>query len=254
MIQFNKDDLFLVTGASSGLGRAISLKIIKLGGRVIGIARNVERLKETKYLCSDPNNFNFESIDLTANIEEIPKVIKVIAEKYGKFEGMALSAGIQHTLPLQAEKIEKSKKLFDINFFSNLALIKGFCKKSNNTGSGNSIVCISSFTSLVGVAATVSYSASKGALNSAVKTLAVELARNNIRINSISPGHILTEMLTDGNKSLSEKQMEILTQKYPLGLGEPEDVANTVCFLLSDAAKWITGANIVVDGGASINF
>lgn len=253
MIKFNRDDIFLVTGASSGIGRAISIKIIELGGTVIGVARNQQRLEETKQLISDSKAFNVEIKDLVQDIDALPNWIKTIVEKYGKLKGLVLSAGIQYTLPLQADKVEKAKDLFDINFFTNLSLIKGFIKKNNNIGQGSSIVAISSFTSLIGVPATASYSASKAALNSLARTLAVEVARDGLRINTISAGHILTEMLLQEGK-FSENQLENLKQKYPLGLGKPEDVANTCCFLLSDAARWITGANIVVDGGISISF
>ena len=254
MIKFDKVDLFLVSGASSGIGRAISLRIIELGGSVIGAARNRERLRQTKEMASDTGAFNIEVKDLTEDIDRLPEWLKHIVERHGKLKGMALAAGIQHTLPVQAEKVEKSKKLFDINFFSNLALIKGFSKKSNNCGSESSIVVISSFTSLIGVPGTVSYSASKGALNSSVKTLAIELARDGLRINAVLPGHIITEMFSGGSQQISKKFIESLEPKYPLGLGKPADVANAVCFLLSDAARWITGTNLIIDGGASINF
>ena len=100
----------------------------------------------------------------------------------------------------------------------------------------------------------MNYSASKGAINSAVKALAVELARDGIRINSILPGHIMTELLSSDKKVFSEEFIDSLKKKYPLGLGKPEDVANLTCFLLSDASRWITGSNIVIDGGASLNF
>jgi NAD(P)-dependent dehydrogenase (short-subunit alcohol dehydrogenase family) len=187
-------------------------------------------------------------------MDNLPKWISGIVEKYGKIKGMVLSHGVQETLPLSAINIEKAKKLFDTNYFSLIGLIKGFCKKNNYTEIGNSIVCLSSFVTQIGLPATVNYSASKGALNSAVKVLGVELARNGIRINSILSGHIETELLSKEDNLKTDDFLEKLRQKYPLGLGKPEDIANLASFLLSDASRWITGANIVIDGGGSLVF
>lgn len=254
MIKFNPDEPFLVTGASSGLGKAISIKIVENGGKVIGIARNSERLEETKQSCSIPENFKYESYDLSENLDNLPNLVTSIAEKYSRLRGIVLSAGIQETLPIGALKIANAQKLFDINYFANIALIKGFCKKKNNMGGGSSIVVLSSFTSLLGLPGTVTYSASKAALNSAVRTLAMELAKDKVRINAVLPGHILTELLTREGNLAKESFIETLNQKYPLGIGTPDDVSNIVCFLLSDLSKWITGQSIVVDGGASLKF
>lgn len=251
MTYFKPDDWFLVTGASSGLGRSISEKICDLGAKVVGVGRNEEGLKKTAELIAKTNDFFYELKDLSKDFETFDSWIKRLAEKYGKFKGFVSSAGIQYTMPIQVDNVEKSKDLFNINFFSNLQLLKSFPKKKNIKDDGASIVIISSFTSLLGVSATSSYSASKSALNSLVRTVAIELSKNKIRVNSVLPGHVMTEMFS---KSGNEKLISNLQPKYPLGLGEPDDVANTVCFLLSDLAKWITGTEIVVDGGASIYF
>jgi len=254
MIKFQNSDLFLVAGGSSGLGKAICYKINELGGSVVAIARNTEKLLSAKKGSSNPDLFFIESKDLTTEIDNLPLWLVSLAEKYGKFRGYVHSAGIQETLPLSSTKVEKAKVLFDINLFSALSLCKGFAKKSVNTGQGSSIVLISSFVSNLGLAATVSYSASKGALNSAMKVMAVELARDGIRVNSILPGHVVTELFSNDAKVSSENFVNSLKQKYPLGLGKPEDIANLSCFLLSNSSSWITGSEIVIDGGASIMF
>ena len=248
MIEFNSSQIFLVTGASSGLGRAISIQLTQLGGKVLGIGRNEDELKKTSELC-DSGLFVPIVRDLITDIDSNTKWVSELVKEQGKFSGIVLSAGIQHTLPLQAEKYQKMLDLFNINLFANISLAKGFAKKINNSGPGSSIVFLSSYTSLVGLGGLTAYSASKGAINSAVKTMAVELSKNGIRVNAVLPGHVKTELL-EGNKSM----IEALEPKYPLGLGNPEDVANLTSFLLSDKSKWITGALIPIDGGASIAF
>ena len=254
MVKFDSSDIFLVAGGSSGLGKAICYKINELGGKVVAIARNPEKLESAKENSPFPDLFFTEQKDLTDGIDNLPMWLVSLTEKYGKFKGLVYSAGIQETLPLSSVKTEKAKALFDINYFSAISLIKGFAKKSVNAGSDSSIVLISSFVSHLGVPATINYSASKGALNSAMKVIAVEMARDNIRANSILPGHVITELFSRDTKVFNENFVNTLKQKYPLGLGQPEDVANLTCFLLSDSSRWITGSEIVIDGGASILF
>lgn len=254
MIRFSENDVFLVTGANSGIGKAISARVIEYGGSVVAVARDADKLEAAKLSMLHPEKYFSESFDLTENIDNIPAWLGSIVAKYGKLKGLVYSAGIQETMPLAVSKYEKAKTLFDINYFAFISLVKGFSKRANNTGLNSSIVCISSFVSHFGLPATVNYSASKGALNSAVKVLASELARDNIRVNSVLPGHIMTDLLLKDSNINNDAFFDALKQKYPLGLGEPDDVAFLVCFLLSDKSKWITGTEMIVDGGASIHF
>ncbi len=253
MIEFNKNDLFLITGANSGIGKAIAHKIIKLGGTVIGVGRNSEKLNIAKNESEHPDHYIAVQKDLAIDIEFLDKWIDEITSSFGKLKGLILSAGMQYTMPISADKINNAKSLFDINFFSNVAIIKGFAKKSNNIGNGSSIVAISSFTAELGLGGISIYSASKAALNSFVRSAAVELAKSKIRINSISAGHVQTTLLSD-SKGFSKIFLEKISGRYPLGLGTPEDIANLTCFLLSDQSRWINGSNIIIDGGAHINF
>ena len=131
-------------------------------------------------------------------------------------------------------------------------LCKGFSDKRNNIGESSSIVLLSSIASLLGYKGLISYSTSKGAINSLVKSLAVELSQNKVRVNSVSPGHINTELFNQNKELYNKEFLEELETKYPFGLGEPEDIANIVTFLLSDKSRWITGQNIVVDGGRTL--
>ena len=249
MIKFNSDSTILVSGASSGIGKEISSTLIQYGAKVIGVARNEEKLIKLKDELG--GNFNYEIKDLSADIESNAKFISEIVSQYGKLSGLVLNAGNLVSYPLQATKYDRSKELFDLNFHANLSLLKGFSKPKNNVGQGSSIVAISSIVSNISMPGTVSYSASKAALNSLVRTSAIELSRNGIRVNSILPGHIETEAL---RSQLSDDFINNLKSKYPLGLGKTSDVANLTCFLLSDSSRWITGQEITIDGGASINF
>ena len=115
MISFKKNDVIIVTGASSGLGQSTAIQLNELGATVIAIARNKERLNETKLKCKYPDNFHIEVKDLTEKIEELPVYIKELKNKYGKFTGLAYCAGVANIAPLQAIDLTKAKEIFDIN-------------------------------------------------------------------------------------------------------------------------------------------
>ncbi|MFH2033461.1 MAG: SDR family oxidoreductase [Candidatus Margulisiibacteriota bacterium] len=244
MIKFQKEDNYLVTGASSGIGRAIASKIIELGGSVIAVARREEKLNELGAVS--------EVIDLSAKVDDLSSWMLDLAKKHGKIKGLALSAGIQETVPLRATNLSKARQLFELNYFANLALAKGFCDKRVNAGRGSSMVFISSNAAISGMPGLVNYSASKGALDAAVRAMAAELARDGIRVNSVLPGFVRTEMTEKWGSMNGPTYFEEMDKKYPLGIGRPEQLSGVACFLLSDSAGWITGQNIVVDGGGSL--
>ncbi|OGC04135.1 hypothetical protein A2276_05930 [candidate division WOR-1 bacterium RIFOXYA12_FULL_43_27] len=253
MIKFSENEIFLVTGGSSGLGKAIALKINELGGTVIAVARNKEKLEKIKDLSNTPQKMFFEVKDLTEDIENLPNWVLGLAQKYGKMRGLILSAGIMQMVSLRAFDVERAKQLFDINYFSDIALCKGFCNKKVVVNEGGGIVFISSISSIRGRSGVINYSASKGAIDSAVKAMAVEVARNGIRVNSILPGLVDTEMKGEVGDNIPPERLNEILNKHILGLGKPEDIANITCFLLSNNARWITGQCFVVDGGASLS-
>ncbi|MBI5698806.1 SDR family oxidoreductase [Candidatus Saganbacteria bacterium] len=252
MIEFKNDETFIVIGASSGIGKAIALRINELGGGVVGVARNATRLEEVRQTSRFPQRFFVEDRDLTIDMDKLPEWMLGLSKKHGRFKGLVLSAGIQQTIPLKGLDIEEAKKLFDINYFSGIAISKGFCDRRVNFGKGSSIIMISSIASLKGTGGLINYSASKGALNSAIKSMAVEVAKDGIRANTVLPGFVMTEMIKDWRETYSEAYIDEMEHKYPLGIGKPEDLTGIVCFLLSDDSRWITGQNIVVDGGGSL--
>lgn len=243
MIKFNKNQIFIVTGASSGLGEGTALLLNELGATVVGIARNEERLNAMKAKCKYPENMHLEMKDLTENIEELPQYVKELKNKYGKFSGMAYCAGISNIVPLRALDYSLLQNTFQINYFSPILMTKGVVDKRNNIGNGTSIVVISSIASLCSDKGHIAYSGSKAALCASLKSLSKEVIANGIRVNCVLPSNIKTPMTAIEGYEESQKDL------YPLGFGAPSDVANMIVYLLSEKAKFISGQNYVIDSG-----
>ncbi len=244
MISFSKEDVIIVTGASSGLGEGTALLLNQLGATVVGIARNKERLNKMKEKCKNPENMHIEIKDLTENIETLPDYVKELKNKYGKFRGLAYCAGIVEVKPLQILDLSAMKKIFDINYFAPIFMAKGFADKRNNTGKGASAVFISSIAGLQSDKGMITYSGSKAGLAASIKSIAREQAAKGIRFNCVSPSDVITSM-TSGILGLKETKANL----YPMGFGEVSDVSNMIVYLLSDKAKWITTQNYVIDCG-----
>lgn len=237
----------LVTGASSGIGKGIATFLSRVGANVIMAARNEEKLIDT-YNELEPGNHSYYLIDLN-NLNEIEGMIDKICSDGRKLNGIVHSAGISRTIPVQYLKMDDLKSIMSINFYSFVELVKHFSKRKYNDN-GGSIVAISSISSKVGARGLSAYCASKGALESAIRSLALELAPKNIRINSIAPGMIKTQIYDGLLDLVNNKDFEAdLNKRQIMGLGTPEDVASSTAFLLSDASKFITGSSINVDGG-----
>lgn len=251
MINFTENNLFLVTGASSGLGRATLLELNKLGAKVIGIGRNLELLNQVKNSSIFPDNIYLEIFDFNQT-EEISIFLKEIVKKYGKLNGVAHFAGIGKLYPLRATSLEMLKEIFELNFFSSYEIVRVMNDKRFKNSDEFSIVLTSSISSIRSFEGLSAYGMSKGAVNSLVVSSALELAKSNVRINSILPGHIETNMTNSLAELQSEEYKNELINSYPLGEGSPEDVAKLTTFLLSNSSKWITGQNIVIDGGRTL--
>lgn len=242
MISFTPDQVFIVTGASSGIGATVSLLLNNLGASVIGIGRNMTRLQDVRSKSKFPENFHIEQKDLSQDIEGLPDYIKQLKEKYGKFQGMACCAGIGSIQPLQLADLSEYQKMFDVNYFAPIFMLKGFIDKRNHNPNA-SVVCIASVAGCYCPPGQTCYAGTKAALIGSLRSAAAELAGKGVRINCVSPSLIDTNMPGE----LSRKYAE---GKYPLGLGQPEDVANLIVFLLSEKAKWITKQNYIIDCGA----
>ena len=237
----------LVTGASSGIGRDVSILLSELGASVVLVARRVDKLEETRARMTG-NGHHVEPFDLSSP-EVIPEWIKHVADQSGPLHGLVHSAGIQVTQPLRNLSYEQLQLVMRINFESAALLVKGFRQKGVCDPGGASVVLLASIMALVGQPGIAVYAASKGALVALAKSLALELARDRIRINCVAPGHVRTEMADKLHEKLTPDQVSAIEKMHPLGFGQPRDVSHAVAFLLAETGRWITGTVLVVDGG-----
>ncbi len=237
----------MVTGASSGIGKGIAIFLSKIGANVIMVARNEERLKDA-FNELEPGNHSYYSYDLN-NLDGIENMMNNVLSGGIRLNGLVHSAGISQTIPLQYLKLNDLNNIMSVNFFSFVELAKHFSKRKNNDN-GGSIVAVSSISSKVGARGLTAYCASKGALDSAIRSMALDLVSKNIRINSIAPSMIRTQIY-DGLKEIVNNYdfEDELKKRQIMGVGDPADVANAAAFLLSNASKFITGTSMIVDGG-----
>lgn len=244
MITLN-DKSILVTGASSGIGKQIAITASELGATVTLVGRDLQKLKQTLALMSGKKH-KLYSFDLS-----IPSNIDQLIIESTPYDGVVFNAGIASYLPVKFLNEDKINDIFKINFESNVLLTQKLLKKKLINKKG-SLVFISSISSKLGVPGTAVYSASKAALCSFAKVLASELAVQGIRSNSICPGIVKTEMTGLAIDIISESEVIKAASEYPLGYGEPNDVAGLVMYLLSDISKWMTGSELIIDGGFTL--
>lgn len=237
----------IVTGASSGIGRQCAISCSKMGGRIVLLGRNKDRLAETLSSLDGDGHIMFP-VDLL-DYDKIENTVNQIIEKTGKISGLINCAGISTTLPFSQSKPDRIEQFFRTNVISAMNLTRLILKPGNFTDDGGSIVFISSVMGSAGENGKNLYSMTKGAIDSGVRSLAIEFAGKKIRVNSISPGVVDTPMSKNAIYSRNQESLDKVKLLHPLGLGKPEDVANVSVFLLSDASRWITGTNLIVDGG-----
>lgn len=238
----------IVTGASSGIGKETSILLSKLGAQVLMIARREDKLKETLDKLEGINH-RYYCFDLK-KIESIEALINKIVKDNGPIDGLVYSAGISNMRPLKMTNYEFLHDMMLINFYSFIEIIRCVTKR-DNYNRGMSIVSMSSISGIRGYKSKTAYSATKAALDGAIRSMAKELAEKRIRINSIVAGSIKTEMFERFLEKTGINEDDTQFNKYCLGLGESTDVANAIAFLLSDASKIITGTGLVVDSGAT---
>ncbi len=225
----------LITGVSGGIGYAVAKKLIASGAEIYtNSRRDVEIISEKHHhFCGDISDED----TLESWISEIPNI-----------DGVVYSAGILDTYPIRFAKKEKMMKTWDINFFAAVNLSVHLIKKKKLNRNG-AFVFISSISAKFPYIGGSMYTTSKAALETYSKVLALELKDKLIRCNCIASAMVKTEMYEKGIERGSKESMEEHVAKYPLGAGESEDLAQATCFLLSDAARWINGITLTMDGG-----
>lgn len=240
--------LILVSGASSGIGRAIAIRLVQIGARVALIGRRKEKLEETALLSSAPDRTELCVLDL-ANLEEIGPAIDELFGRVGRMYGLCHCAGIVKTLPLLASTSERIRAMFDVNFLAGLELARAITRRDVMAESGGCILWIASTYAHAGAPGQIGYCASKGAITAAMRSMALELASRKVRVNCISPGMVRSEMTEAAGSRLSKEQWAHIASLHPLGVGEPQDVARAAVFMLDPNNKWMTGTDLIIDGG-----
>lgn len=237
-----KEKIFLVTGATSGIGYTTVVLLLEMGCKIYALGRNEEKLDELIRLGKG------KIITIKADLMKSDVILEVVNQIDEQIDGFVHSAGVFKSVPLNfitQDFLDSERKLnYDVFIFLIKYLVKN--KKFNKK---SSIIAISSIAAHFGSYGHSVYSGTKGALISTIRVLAKELSNQAIRVNSISPGMVRTEMADKISSDFTIEELLSDEKKYPLGYGFPIDVAYSIAFLLSDASSWMTGQDIILDGG-----
>jgi NAD(P)-dependent dehydrogenase (short-subunit alcohol dehydrogenase family) len=240
------DKRILVTGATSGIGRAVTVDLINAGAKVVVIGRNRQHLEEIAHLGGN------QVITITRDLADFATYPDLVTD-IPPLDGLVCSAGIVENNPLRFFSLEKYQRTIDINQTSPLLLVAELAK-ANKLRDKASIVLLSSITGTeIGMKGTAAYAATKAAQAAYAKVMALEFAHKGIRANAVAPGMVQTP-LVEGSHQLSAEAIELDKTRYPLGkrYAQPEEVATVVRFLLSNDSSFMTGQNLVVDGGFTV--
>lgn len=239
---------YLITGASSGIGKALSKTIAADGGRVVMIARDKRKLEEAVAQMPNVQDHLVIDYDLT-DFEHYNEMFSRIKKEGIKLDGLVHCAGIADVLPLRVMNRGNALKLFDIHYFAFVELVKYYVKKG--VSNGGSIVGISAMNAHTPQKCMTAYAAAKSAVESACKTLALELTEKEIRINSVVVGGVDTNIASNMSEAVIAvgSTYENPVQRQLLGIEKPEQIADVISFLLSDASSCITGRALYADAG-----
>jgi NAD(P)-dependent dehydrogenase (short-subunit alcohol dehydrogenase family) len=240
-------DFTFITGASSGIGAGLAISLSK-DKRLVLCGRNKDKLGSIRERCNNAGDHHVLCFDLVKDKNILfSKTNVFLLQNKIKVDSFIHCAGLTTILPLRNFTPDYVNEVFDTNLFSALEILRALLKKENQ-GALKNIIFLSGLWSIRGDIGNSIYAASKGAINSLVISLARELAPR-VRVNSVVPGAILTPMTEKKFEDASFRKM--IEQDYPLGLGKIDDVVNFIEFLLGEKASWITGQNLVIDGGRS---
>ncbi len=236
----------LITGASSGIGRAVAQECAAAGAICLVTARNQERLQQTLGELQGEGHQMF-----IADLSDV-SAIETMIENLPKLDGVVSCAGIVETKMLKFTEEEDLQKLFETNAFSAIRLVRSLVQ-NKKLKKESSVVFISSISGVrCGYIGGSLYGATKGAIEGFAKATALELAPQRIRVNTITPGMVETSLLKD--VEVDQDQIETDKQKYPMKrYGKPEEIGYSAVYLLSDATKWVTGTSLLIDGGFTLN-
>lgn len=231
----------LITGASSGIGKSTAIECSKMGATVIITGRNEERLTETfNQLSGKGHNMFIADLNEEADILNIANECPIL-------DGLVNNAGRGLSKPVNFVKLKDLQDVYQTNVFGVALLTKALLKKKKIT-KGGSIVFTSSISSYISAAGLSIYASSKAAVTAYMRTCAIELGVKHIRANAVLPGMVETRLINSGTYTDEDKQRDL--DLYPLGrYGIPTDVSNAIIYLLSDASSWVTGIELIVDGG-----
>jgi len=238
----------LVTGASSGIGRAVAALIADCGARVALAGRNAERLETVRaMLRGDGHSVHLGALDGANEAHDL--VMSVVSDGRA-LDGVFYSAGVTKVLPVKLIKDQQLDEVLGVNLRGAFGIARAAAKKGV-LNDGGALIFMSSVAAVCGRPALAAYCAAKAGLNGFVRAASVEFAPRRIRVNAIDAGAVRTAMHERFMGSVNAEAQEDYAQFHPLGFGEVEDVANLAAFLLGSGGRWITGANLAVDGGAA---
>jgi NAD(P)-dependent dehydrogenase (short-subunit alcohol dehydrogenase family) len=234
-----------VTGASSGIGRQVAISCSEMGAKLVITGRDEKRLNETfsKLKGQGHTKFICDLMDEKQRIEMLGAVSSV--------DGVVHSAGVVMPVPVKFIAEKHMRYVMGMNFEAAVLLVSGLLK-NKKLNDAASLVFFSSISVNYPYVGGSTYSASKGAIEAYSKNLALEIFPRKMRSNVIVPAMVKTPMYEETKEQSMYRNPEEYESKYPLGLGLPEDVANAAIYLLSDASRWVTGINLILDGGFSV--
>ncbi len=239
----------LITGISGGIGKCVAEKLLVAGSTVIGLDNDIgDEIKELANHYSE--KLVLYEVDLM-DTDSIGGQIKSLVAENGMIGGFVHCAGFDKMAPLHLTKSEDFEKLWRIHALAPMIMIGSICKKKNHE-ENTSIVLISSQSAHEGAMGHTAYAAAKGAIEGFLAPAAAELMEKGIRINEVCFAPVRTPMAAGWMDKLTDEGKQKLQESYPLGIGEVEDAANVICFLLSNEAKWINGQIITADGGHTV--